>query len=536
MRRHLSSRRDWLKTAGICGATGAISRLRGADEDEGQIQEKRRAWYWDSVVNVHFDNGGRPLAKGMSSDTLVSQVQSIPVEMIQVAAYGGDGLHASFPWQGSVKGFAQPDPWDSLAIWSEVARRSEKRFHIYAHTFNGLTPEGLAEVNPRFQGGRFGAGYQRFMHEVNLPILKEALARYHPQGVWVDGSEALVHDPVGFRQQIANLVHRQNPAAMMTFNHSWLNLVCGWPDPRTPPRYVDALSFDRVPRGKGLAHSRVQGMFFSSFADLPHDMMHCVDRRGSTYEQLLPGGGLVFASGGSWLLWVDNDGAGESFLRSVARVRNAAQWAVERKPALGRSRSANRTAVLVSETQWKEGGRTYGNLGPAGLAWDDEVPLVQACALSLQDRGFLVDIVNEEILVQHANRYRRVFVPGKPKLGEAANRLLRVLESRGVTVVRHAPARPSGHSSDIRPIRNTTGCVFSLRQQVASNRHVLHVVDLRDLKRSEMSFRLPLPNNPRHVQPYPSSVTIEHEWSNGGCAITLRELEIHAAIVFDCDG
>jgi hypothetical protein len=79
-------------------------------------------------------------------------------------------------------------------------------------------------------------------------------------------------------------------------------------------------------------------MFFSSFADLPHDMMHCVDRRGSTYEQLLPGGGLVFASGASWLLWVDNDGAGESFLQSVARVRNAAQWAVERKPALGRIR------------------------------------------------------------------------------------------------------------------------------------------------------------------------------------------------------
>ena len=495
----------------------------------------RQTWYWDSVVNVHFDNHGRPLAKGISVDRLVSEIESLPVDMIQVGAYGGKGLHASFPWKGNVRGFAQPDSWDSLAVWSEVARRTGKRFHLYTNTFNGITPEDLAAENPQFQGDRYGAGYQKFIKDVFLPILNGALARYHPQGVWVDGSEALINDPTGSRQRIAHSVHQHNAETMMTFNHSWLNLVCGWPDPRTPPPFVDTLSCDRGGGGdKTLACTRVQGMFYSSLDRIPHDIMNAVDKPGVSYHRLLQMGGVTLASGGSWFLWVDRT-EGESVLESLETVREAAQWAVQRKPALGRTRSANPTAVLVSETQWKEGGTTYGKLGPAGLAWDDETPLVQACALALQEQGFLVDIVNEEILIEHLDRYRRVFVPGSPKLGKATENALGILESRGSTVVRNAPARPSGHGPDVRAINNTSGCIFSLRRQADSNRYVLHVIDLREQKRPGMAFSLHLPSEPKQVWVYPPSVQIEHTWSGGGGTVGLEAFAVHAAIVFDCE-
>ena len=534
-----SSRRAFLQQCGsglaaVSFAASARSNRARAEKSEILTPEQRQEWYWDSVASIHFDNGGRTLARGMSPELLTRELRAIPIDMIQVAAYGGDGMHTGFPSQTSPKGFAPQDPWDSLSIWSDVARETGKRFHIYAHTFNGVTPEGLADANPHYRGGQFSAGYQRFMEEVNLPILREALDRYGPRGVWVDGSERLVHDPVGYRQQIAEIVHQHNSAAMMTFNHSWMNLACGDPDPSTPPSYVDTVSFDRVPTGGGLDHSRAQGMFYSSLAAVPHDMMHCLDRRGQTYEDSLPGGGLAMASGGSWFLWVDNNGSGEGFLESLARARKAAEWANLRKPALGRTRSANQTAVLVSETQWREGGTTYGALGPAGLAWDDDVPLLQACAMSLQDQGFLVDIVNEETLVQYGNLYQRVFVPGNPRLSEAAEDTLRGLQSQGITVERNVPAQPAGHAPDIQAAHNTTGCVFSLRQQVPSNRYVLHVVDLRDLKRSEVSFRLPLASNPSEIEAYPRSVHVDHKWSDGGSTITLRELEVHAAIVLDC--
>ena len=496
--------------------------------------ETRQAWYWESAVNVHFDNHGRPLAKGIAVDRLVSEVRSLPIDMIQVGAYGGKGSRASFPWKGNIEGFAQPDRWDSLAVWSEVARRTGKRFHLYTNAFNGITPEGLAAVNPQFQGGRYGVGYQNFMQEVFLPILNEALVRYHPQGVWVDGSHSLVNDPTGYRQRIARIVHQRSSAAMMTFNHSWLNLVCDCPDPRTPPLFVDTLSCDRGGGGaKSLAHTRVQGMFYSSFDRVPHDMMHAVDKPDFSYQRLLQMGGVTLASGGSWFLWV-NRTEGESVLESLKTVRKAAGWAIQRKPALGQTRSANPTAVLVSETQWKRGGTTYGKLGPAGLVWGDETPLAQACALSLQDQGFMVDIVNEKALVQYLDRYRRVFVPGTPKLSEAAEQSLCVLESRGAMVARNAPAQISGYTPDIRTIDNVTGCVFSLRQQVGSNRYVLHIIDLREQKRSGMSFSLPLPAKPKQARAYPPSVRVEHVRSSSRCTTTLGEFEVHAATAFDC--
>ena len=533
------SRRAFLERCGsglaVASLAASANSSRACGGEHGRLAAARRQeWYWDSVACIHFDNGGRTLARDMAPELLADQLRTIPIDMIQVGAYGGDGMHTGFPSETHPNGFAPQDPWDSLGVWSEVARETGKRFHIYCHTFNGLTPEGLADANPQYRGAHFDEGYQRFMREVNLPVFREAIDRYQPQGVWVDGSEHLVHDPNGYREQIANMVHEYNTAAMMTFNHSWMNLVCGAPDPSPPPTFADTVSFDRVPFGGGRAHSRVQGMFYSSLEMVPHDMMHCLDRRGQTFEQSLPGGGLAMASGGSWFLWVDNNGSGDGFLRSLDTARRAARWANLRKPALGKTRSANRTAVLVSETQWKKGGRTYGMLGQAGLAWDDDnVPLVQACAMSLQDRGFLVDIVNEQTLVHGGDRYQRVFVPGNPQLGEAAEEVLRELQSQGVLVKRSAPARPAGHAPDIQAVRNTEGCIFSLRQQAQSNRNVLHVVDLRDKTREKVSFCLPLASAPSQVEVFPKSVQVDHLWSGGGSTITLHGLKVHAAVVLD---
>jgi hypothetical protein len=492
---------------------------------EGDVAEQRQAWYWDSVVNIFFDNGGRPLAKDVPIDTLVSELASIPADMIQVGAYGGDGLSASFPWTGAadVNGFRPPDEWDTLAVWCEVAGRAGKRFHIYTNTYNGLAPEDLAAVNPQFQGGRYGQGYDTFMQDVDLPILNEALALYSPQGVWVDGSEALVY--TDYRRQIADIVHLQDPANMMTFNHSWLNIICGWPDPRTPPSYVDTLSFDRR---FSFDQSRSQGMFYSSFTGIPHDMMHCVDAPGQSYAELLSQGGLAMASGGSWLLWINEDN-GTAVLAPLATARQAAQWAMLRKPALGKTRSANRTGVLISETEWAAIMGNMMNVYPY-------VDAVKATALSLQDQGFLTDIVNEETLVQGADRYGHVFVPdtpaGPPRLPAITEQTLDAMQARGAVIVRDAPAAPSGYTPDVQRLANAAGCVFALRRPVGSSRYIFHVVDLLNPTRTGLSCDLPLPAEPTHVQAYPPSVDVSHTWSGGRCTITLGEFEAHTALVF----
>ena len=80
---------------------------------EGDFIEQHRARYWDSTVNIFFDNGGRPLAEDVPIHTQVWELGSIPSDIIQVAVYGGDGLCASFPWTGAaeVNGFEPPANW-----------------------------------------------------------------------------------------------------------------------------------------------------------------------------------------------------------------------------------------------------------------------------------------------------------------------------------------------------------------------------------------------------------------------------------------
>ena len=100
-------------------------------------------------------------------------------------------------------------------------------------------------------------------------------------------------------------------------------------------------------------------------------------------------------------------------------------------------------------------------------------------------------------------------------------------------MVRNAPAQPAGYAPDILAAANTAGCVFSLRRQVPSNQYVLHVVDLRELRRQEVSLRLPLASAPSQIEVYPKSVQVDHKWSDGGSTFTLRGLEVHAAVVLD---
>ena len=113
--------------------------------------EQRQAWYWDSPVNLYFDNGETPLT-GAPASVLVPLLQNIPVDMIQVGMYGGTGTTTSFPWSGAsgITGFTAHDPndYDTLAVWSDVANQLGKRFHIYSKSFNGLTPPDLEAVNP----------------------------------------------------------------------------------------------------------------------------------------------------------------------------------------------------------------------------------------------------------------------------------------------------------------------------------------------------------------------------------------------------
>jgi prepilin-type N-terminal cleavage/methylation domain-containing protein len=500
--------------------------------------EERQAWYWDSPVNLYFDNGGDILT-GVPASTLVPMLQNIPVDMIQVGIYGGDGLSASFPWSGGpgINGFEPPGAYDTLGVWSDVANQLGVRLHIYSHTFNGKTPADLADVNPQYQGSRYATGWQNFMNDVFYPVLNEALANYPSiQGLWIDGSEALVQAE-SVRQNIANIVHQHDDTAMMTFNHSYMGLISGWPDPNTPPSYVDTLSFDRRgATGDALAQNRLQGMFYSTYTGISHDMMHNIDNAGQALDEFLYLGGIALSSGGSWFIWINEDAASPGFVQAVADAEYAANWAVDRKPALGRTRSANRTAVLVSETEWA----LVGNLTLLYPYADT----IKATALSLQDQGFLVDVVNEETLTTNSDLYSRVFIPdapsGAPRLPAAIDQVLLDMQQNGATIVHQAPPAPTGYTPDVEELANAAGQIYMLRQREGDplpNETIFHMTDLSGLDRTGMQVRFPLTFEPTMIQAYPSTVPISTSWSDGLMTLTtLADYEAHLAVTFKIAG
>jgi hypothetical protein len=238
---------------------------------------------------------------------------------------------------------------------------------------------------------------------------------------------------------------------------------------------------------------------------------------------------MALSSGGSWLLWI-NETSGAATLGPLAAARQAAQWAVERKPALGKTTSENLTAVLVSETQWTAIMNNFMLIYPY-------VNAVRATALSLQDQGFLTDIVNEATLEQGVERYKHLFVPdlpsGPPLLSAKTVELLQTMKARGAVIVTNAPAAPSGYPPDVQRLANASNCIFTLRRSANSSRFIFHVVDLVQSTREGLSVNLPLRIMPTQVQAYPSSVKVAHSWSDGRSTITLGEFNSHAAVVFD---
>ena len=49
----------------------------------------RNAWYWNSPVNIHWDNHGSALGKGMTVEEITRLFAGLKVDMIQVSACSG---------------------------------------------------------------------------------------------------------------------------------------------------------------------------------------------------------------------------------------------------------------------------------------------------------------------------------------------------------------------------------------------------------------------------------------------------------------
>jgi hypothetical protein len=451
---------------------------------DADARSRRQRWYWDTVVNLHLDNHSLLLGRGKTAEHLADMYRDVPVEMIQVSAYGNRG--DTITYQSEVLEHLEQQPtqgdWDTLATWGAAVRKLGKRFHIYINT-RGMNVhkrwprymqqdaqgkgrgrgKGLYDACPR--PAPDGDGY---LETFLLPLLREIVEKYEPGGIWIDGDHARTRtcyckncrrawreetgrsepptDPSDpdwprwlaleqkryddYRKRMAEVIHQTRPETMYTSNHSWRKTYgtrFEKIDPRSAPPWVDSYSAD-LSHGNSIRETRLSSMLLSPEEETPYDIMHLVNRdQKISPGRVLQQGGMTFASGGAWLLWIGGGTAIKPHARS--RARRCSEFAQARSEALGHTFSLNPVAVLSSETSWLEerigGKEDYYDFQAANHA-----------ALALQDACYGVDLVNEHILRRRLDRYRVIVVPNQRKVAsETLEALIDFAEQGGLVLV-----------------------------------------------------------------------------------------------------
>lgn len=566
---------------------------------------ERNEWYWNSLVNLHIDNHGLLVGKGKTADEIAAQLKKLPVDIVQVSAYGSDSAKTTYP----SKLLSHPDlgDWDTLAVWKEATLKAGKRFHVYINT-RGLTitrqhpdwvqrdatGKGKGRNNGLDTCARPSADGTGYLEALLLPLLEEIMSKYKPDGIWVDGDHARARtcyckncktawqtltgqnepptDPKHpdwprwlaleqerydeYRRKMSEVVHRINPKAFYTSNHSWKKVTAIFEkdDPRSAPNFADTVSAD-LSHGRALEITRSKALFLSAEQNTPWDIMHLIFRPTEISRQrVLQQGAVTIAHGGSWFLWLP--GREPLAPEPFARAMECARFVRDRAPALGRSTSVNPIAVLVSETAWQEE-RTGGKAGFAGLREP------QHWAMMLEDACFGVDLVNEADLARSIAQYRLIVVPNQRAISDATVKHLEQFASAGGKVVRTGDVPVPDYDGFVPRLMDSHGLgpsvrligpgkkehfIFNFRKK--GDKTVVHLVNIgssvNGKRRYDETTQLidevpPVPEvtiqlatpKPSSVTVVPATTTVSHTWDNGILTVTLKNVDVHAALLMD---
>lgn len=439
----------------------------------------RNDWYWDSPVNIHWDNHSGALGQGMSVDEIAALFEGLNVDMIQVSARSTP--YATYPTE---IGIPRPnlDGYDTMATWRAVTRKLGMKMCVYINVIEEpkLTPDHPEWMRVDAKGNKSrvcnrpsadGSGY---LETIMAPMVREIIARYDVDGFWFDGDWQIpsvcycpncraawkrltgkdeppkdAGDPDWprwitleqqrrdeYKRKLAEAIHQASDHCMYTSNWSW---AISHRDPRTAPEFADTLSGDV---GGGSSQGALYGLrfsclFLSAQEHTPHDVMSAVyPKKVRTLPRMLQEGALVMSSGSSWFLWVNRLTPDQfDHLRACVGLVDA------RREALGRTYSLNPIAVLLSETTWR-----HGLTSAVPGYYDSSTP--RSLAFALQDAYYGVDVVNEQTLCERLRHYQVVFVAGQRAIAAETLAALRQFVQDGGTLIVTGAGLRTGEQED----------------------------------------------------------------------------------------
>lgn len=433
----------------------------------------------ESFLGMHFDLHPSPsypaLGKDLHKDHVLHFLDAVKPDYVQYDCKGHVG------WLGYPSDVGPSAPHivqDSLAIWREATR--ERGVALYIH-FSGVWDDQAIASHPDWAAiTREGAidpqktsTFGPYVDKRMLPQLKEAVAKYDLDGVWVDGecwavrpdwgevprkqflatsgfaqvpeyptdpgwNEWLEFQRAQFRRYIAHYVeemHKAHPKVQIASNWLYSTMV-----PEKPQLPVDFLSGDYLGNAP-IAGARMESRYlarngkswdlmawgFQSSNDNPTGHVH------KPSVQLEQEAGVVLAQGGGFQIYYPPSGEGyldNHFINVMAKV---GQFCRTRQPYCWKTETVPQVAVLYSgHSLYRHTNRLFGGWGNFDLCakgWLD----------ALLESHYSVDILPDWQLASHGSLYPLIVVPEWQEIGDDAEAQLRSLASSGTSLVIAGP-------------------------------------------------------------------------------------------------
>ncbi|TWU31138.1 alpha-L-fucosidase [Novipirellula artificiosorum] len=160
------------------------------------------AWYWESGANLFVANHN-VTDKQYTSDQLSNLLSEFPaVTAVYYLAHNNEGVDVHHPSEI----LPNPKGWDMTGAWKQACEASGKRFCVYVNSLglrlndNNENPGWVrrkADGQPYTSNGHWAVGTRMcvkssqdengFLKAYFLPLIKEMVSRYEPDGIWVDG-------------------------------------------------------------------------------------------------------------------------------------------------------------------------------------------------------------------------------------------------------------------------------------------------------------------------------------------------------------
>jgi len=410
----------------------------------------------DAFFGLHFDlhpsQSDTALGADISEANIGRLLDRVRPDYVQYDCKGHVG------WAGYPTKVGWPAPgikMDSLAVWRKATR--ERGVGLYIH-YSGVWDSQAIARHPDWarvdeKGARdpnATSVFGPYKDELLIPQLKEVVAAYALDGLWVDGECWAAHldyspraltawrkatgktaapkkrgDPDWLEWKMFNrkafedylsawvdALHAFRPGLQITSNWMYTTFA-----PKPVVAKLDYLSGDYSP-SLSVDRARVEARYLAS-TGMPWDLMAWGFDKGKdqgwsikTPVQLMQEAAVVLMQGGGFQIYHQPTRSGYIVDAVVDQEAPVADFCAARKEASFKSRTVPQVALLLSsESHWDASDRVYA-------PWGGEFDELEGALHALLELHYSVDILAEHQLARRLDEFPLVVVPDSHKLTE----------------------------------------------------------------------------------------------------------------------